>query len=99
MTYLGRVDTTGARKIKAEERCPISEQGYTAGKLLEGTECQIILNTGASNSYMSNSHYLPCKSHHSLPQFASKMQTIEVGNRQFISVLFIITNNSRYTWT
>ena len=29
MTYLGRVDTTRASKIKAEEKFPISEQMYT----------------------------------------------------------------------
>ena len=35
--YLGRVDATRASRIKAEERFPISEQGYTVGKLLDGT--------------------------------------------------------------
>ena len=43
--YLGRVDITRASKIKAEERLPISEQGYTVGKLLDGTECQTLLDT------------------------------------------------------
>ena len=36
-TYLGRVHTTRVSKIKAEETFPISEQGYTVGKLLDGT--------------------------------------------------------------
>ena len=40
-TYLGRIDMTRASKIKAEEKFPISEQGYTVGKLLGGTESQI----------------------------------------------------------
>ena len=39
---------------------------------------------------MSKSHYLHCKSLHSLPKFASKMERIQVGNGQFVSVLFII---------
>ena len=30
-TYLGRIDLTKAGKIKAEERFPILEQGYTVG--------------------------------------------------------------------
>ena len=38
-TYLGRVDTTRASKIKVEEIFLILEQGYTVGKLLDGTEC------------------------------------------------------------
>ena len=39
---------------------------------------------------MSKSHYLRCKSLHSLPKFASKSQRIQVGNEQYVSVLFII---------
>ena len=49
MMYLGRIDITRASKIKAEENVPISEQGYMIGKLLDGTECQILLDTGASD--------------------------------------------------
>ena len=37
---------------------------------------------------MSKSHYLCCESLHSLPKFAT--QRIQVGNGQFVSVLFII---------
>ena len=55
-----------------EEKFPISEQGYMVGKLLDETECQILLDTGASKSFMSKSHYLHCKSLHLLPQLASK---------------------------
>ena len=40
---------------------------------------------------MSNSHYSRCKSLHSLPKFVSKTQRIQVGNGQYVSVLFIIT--------
>ena len=67
-------------KIKAEEKFPISEQGYTVGKLLDGMECHIFLDTGASKSFMSKSHYLRCKSLYLLPKFASKTQRIQVGN-------------------
>ena len=89
-TYLVKVDMTRASKIKVEEMFQISEQGYTVAKLLDGKGCQILLDTGASKSFMSKSHYLYCKSLHSLPKFASKTQRIQVGNRQFIRVLFII---------
>ena len=90
-TYLGKSDRSKNDKIKAEESCPISEQGYTLGKLLDRTECQILLDTGANKSFMSKSYYMCCKSLHSLPKFASKTQRIQVGNGQFPSVLFIIT--------
>ena len=56
-------------KMVVEGRFPISEQGYTTGKLLNGIEYQILLDTGASKSFMSKFHYLHCKSLHSLPKF------------------------------
>ena len=63
-----------------EEKFPISKSGYTVGKLMDGTECQILLDTGASKSFMSKSYYLQCKALHSLPKFTSKTQRIKVGN-------------------
>ena len=89
-TYLGKSDRSKNNKIKAEESFPISEQGYTLGKLLDRTKCQILLDTGASKSFMSKSYYMCCKSLHSLPKLASKTQRIQVGNGQFVNVLFII---------
>ena len=58
MMYLGQADMTRGTKIKAEERFPITGQGFASGKLLDGTECQILLDTGATKSYMSKSYYL-----------------------------------------
>ena len=66
------------------------KQGYTVGKLLDGTECQILLDTGASKTFMSKSYYLHCKSFPSLLKFASKTQRIQVGNGQHVSILFVI---------
>ena len=74
--------------MTVEEKFLITEQGFTVGKLLDGIECQILL--GASKSFMSKSHYLHCKSLHSLPKFAPKMLRIQVGNGQYLSVLFVI---------
>ena len=81
---------TRGDNLTVEERFPITEQGYTVGKLLDSTEYQILLHPGASKSFMSKSHYLYCKSLHSLPKFASKTQRIQVGNGQYVSVLFVI---------
>ena len=57
-TYIGKIDITRASKIKAEERFPLAEQGYMIGKLLDETQCQILLDTGTSKSFMSKSHYI-----------------------------------------
>ena len=71
-TYLGRIDSIRVSKIKVEERFSISGQGYTVGKLLDGTKCQILLDTGTSKSFMSKSHYLCCKSLYLLPKLYLK---------------------------
>ena len=88
--YLGRIDMKREEVLKAEESFPISEQGFVKGKLINGKECQILLDTGASKSYMSKSYYLRCKLLHNLPKFASKTQRIQVGNGQYVGVLFVI---------
>ena len=50
-TYLGRIEHMESQdKLKAEESFPISENGYTMGRLLDGTKCQLLLDTGASKS-------------------------------------------------
>ena len=90
MTYLGRIDKENKNKLRTEESFPISEHGYTSGILVDGTECQILLDTGASISFISKSFYMQCKSLHPLPKFASRTQRIQVGNGQCVSVLFII---------
>ena len=90
MTYLGQTEMTRDTKIKAEGRFPITGQGYASGKLLDGTECQILLDTGATKSYMSKLYYLRCKTLHALPKFSSNIQRIQVGNGQYVSVLFVI---------
>ena len=73
-----------------EEKFQITEQEYAVGKLFGGTECQILLDTGASKSFMSKSYYLHCKFLYSLPKFALKTQRIQEGNGQYVSVLFVI---------
>ena len=78
--YLGKTNMIRDHKINFQ----------CQNKLLDGTKCQILLDTGASKSFMFKLHYLCCTSLHSLPKFASKTQRIQVGNGQYISVLFVI---------
>ena len=58
VTYLGQTKMNRDTKFKAEERFPITGQGFTLGKLLDGTDCRILLDTGATKSYMSKSFYM-----------------------------------------
>ena len=57
---------------------------------MDGTECQLLLDTGANQSSMSKPFYMQCMPLYSLPQFASRNQRIQFGSGQFVSVLFII---------
>ena len=90
-TYLGRIaHEESQNKLKGEESLPISDNGYTLGRLLDGMKCQLLLDTGTSKSFMSKSFYMHCKSLHTLMKFATTTQRIQVGNGQYVSVLFII---------
>ena len=90
-TYLGKIEhKEGQDKLKAKESFPISENGYTLGRLLNGAKCQLLLDMGAKKFFMLKSFYMQCKSLHTLPKFATTMQKIQVGNEQCIGVLFII---------
>ena len=58
-TYLGKIESKeGQDKLKAEESFPILENGYTLGRLLDGTKCQLLLDTSASKSFMSKPFYM-----------------------------------------
>ena len=48
-------------EVKAEESVAMNAAGHTRGELLDGTECEILIDTGASKSYMSKSYYMQCK--------------------------------------
>ena len=56
-TYLGWVNMTRDTEVKAEESFPITARGYTRGQLLDVTDCEILIVTGASESYMSRSYF------------------------------------------
>ena len=58
-TYLGKIEHKQSQdKLKVEESFPISENGYIPGRLLDGTKCQLLLDTGASKFFMSKSFYM-----------------------------------------
>ena len=78
-------------EVKAEENFLITMHGYTKGKLIDGTECNILVDTGASISYMSKSCFMRCKSLNSVQKFTLTTTRIQVGNRQYVGVLFIIS--------
>ena len=89
-TYLGRKGQTRKSVIRAEESFPISGQGYTVGKLADKTDCNILIDTGTSQLYMSKSFYMKSRILHTLPKFVPTTQRIQVGNGQYVAVLFVV---------
>ena len=57
-TYLGQVDMARDTEVKAKESFPMTARGYTKGQLLDGTDCEILIDTGTSKYYMSKSYFL-----------------------------------------
>ena len=55
---------------------------------MDQTKCTILIDTGASKSYMSKTYYMRCNSLHVLAKFSSTTQRIQVGNGQYVTVLF-----------
>ena len=89
-TYLGQVDMTRITEVKAKANFPMTARGYTRGQLLDNTDCDILIDTGASKSYMSKSYFLQCKLLHMMPKFTSSTKRIQVGNGQYVDVLSVI---------
>ena len=98
-TYLGKSDRSKNDKIKSEESFPISEQGYMLGKLLDRTECQILLDTGLSKSFMSKSYHMHCKSLHSLPKICIKNTENSGGKWSVCQCIIYNSSNNRHTQT
>ena len=97
MTHLGQTKMTGEARIRIEEEIPIIGQGFTLGRLLDGTECQNLLDTGTSKSCMPKPYYLRCKSLHTFPKFASDTEN---SSRKWTICGCTVCNNSNYrcTW-
>ena len=72
ITYISKKIIERKEKFKAEESFPVIEQGMTMGKLLDGTDCLILLEKEASRSFMSKTYYHSNKSLHDLPKFSCK---------------------------
>ena len=89
-TYLGQVDIARDTESKAEESFPMTARGYTKEQLLDGTDCEILIDTGMSKSYMSKSYFLQCRNLHVMPKFTSSTRRIQVGSEIYVDVLFVI---------
>ena len=88
--YLGKIDVKPGTHNEGRGKLSHLRTSFVMGRILNGEECQILLDTSVSKSYMSKSYYFRCKALHDLPKFASKTQRIQVGNGQYVGVLFVM---------
>ena len=91
ITYIGKKNIDRKDNFKAEESFPLRKQGMNLGKLLDGTDVHILLETGVSKFFMSKRYYLRNKLLHDLPKFSSMIRNVQAGNGQFYNVLTILS--------
>ena len=74
-----------------EESFLFYANSHTLANFQAGGVMDILLDSGASKSYMSKSFYLRNTHLHQIPKLISNTRSIQVGNGQFVSALSIIS--------
>ena len=89
-TYLGPDLVQSNHVFNPEPTFPIAHNCHTDGELLGGGKLDILLDTGASKSYMSKAFYLNNPHLHKFPKFQSAIRHLQVGNGALVPTLFVI---------
>ena len=89
-TYLGPDLIQSNHVFNAEPSFPITLDCHTDGELLGGGKLDILLDTGASKSYMSKAFYMRHPHLHKFPKFQSATRHLQVGNGALVPALFVI---------
>ena len=89
-TYLGKPNMKVTDTFTPELKFPISPNSHARGMIVGGGVVDILLDTGASRSYMSKSYYMRTPSLHYIPKFESSIKTLVVGNGHHVTALFVI---------
>ena len=80
MTYLGKERSNKKKCNKSRRKFSNFRTRVYSRILADRTNCNILIDTGASQSYMSKSFYMQSKILHTLPTFVPISQRIQVGN-------------------
>ena len=89
-TYLGREVMEITDNFQPEQAFPIYSNCHTRGQFTGGGMIDILLDTGASKSYMSKGFYMRHSHLHRYPKFNSKIRNLQVGNGELVVALFVI---------
>ena len=89
-TYLGTDLVQITDVFNAQPSFPMTLDCHTDGELLGGGKLDILLDTGASKSYMSKAFYMSHPHLHHFPKFQSAIRHLQVGNGALVPALFVI---------
>ena len=89
-TYLGHESIKITDTFRPEQAFPIYSNCHTWGQFIGGGMLDILLDTGASKSYMSKGFYMRHPHLHKYPKFNSTVRNLQVGNGELVATLFDI---------
>ena len=89
-TYLGHESIKITDTFRPEQAFPIYSNFHTWGKFIGGSMFDILLDTGASKSYMSKGFYMKHPHIHMYPKFNSMVRNLQVGNGELVELIGIV---------
>ena len=89
-TYLGTDTVMLKDHFVPECSFPIYSNSHTWGQLMGGKPFDLLLDSGASKSYMSREFYKKNPQLHSLPKYKTTIKELQMGNGALASAYFII---------
>ena len=89
-TYLGQESVNLTNTFYLEQAFSIHPNCHTEGQFVGGGMIDVLLDTGASKSYMSKSFYMRHTHLHKYPKFHSTIRNLQVGNGELVAALFVI---------
>ena len=97
-TYLGRGQITRDDKFHPQLSFPITANSHTHGKVIGGNRMDILLDSGASKSYMSKAYYMKNPNLHVLPKYETHIKSPTSGKWKQSSNLVCGSNNNQHPW-
>ena len=89
-TYLGHESINITDTFRPEQAFPIYSNCHTWGQFIGGGMLDILLDTGASKSYMSKEFYMRHPHLHKYPKVNWTIGNLQVGNGEIVATLFVI---------
>ena len=90
ITYLGPGQQNRTDEFQPELSIPMNVNSHTQGRILGGNRVDMLLDSGASKSYMSKTYYMKNTTLHSLPKYDTHIKCLQVGNGNKVATLFVV---------